>query len=188
MKTIEIIVGLNIRQRRKALGLTQTQLAEKVGLTLQSINRIEKGARPSRPTNLDAIARALGCTPTDLTIDNENMPKPSITIQELTKIIDRLGQENAKLLKDMASFDLLRDEYEALKDKVAEFTFAGGLKIMNVFAKQDSEFHKDTAKVVELLSLLDRKYRKTMLKIISDTVERLGAKIDQKIFLKIMRS
>jgi len=53
MKTIEERLGLKIARQRKAVGLTQSQLAEKVRVQPITISRIETGARAS---SLDLIA------------------------------------------------------------------------------------------------------------------------------------
>ena len=45
-------MGQRISQRRKELHLTQEQLAEKMGLSLQSISCIELGKKAIRPENL----------------------------------------------------------------------------------------------------------------------------------------
>lgn len=58
----ENIVGENIRTLRENRGMTQPQLAKIVGLTVQSIHRIEAGKKQARKSNLEAIAKALGCT------------------------------------------------------------------------------------------------------------------------------
>jgi transcriptional regulator with XRE-family HTH domain len=47
MKTIEEMLGENIARQRKAVGLTQAQLAEKVGAQPETISRIETGNRAS---------------------------------------------------------------------------------------------------------------------------------------------
>ena len=45
-------MGARIAKRRKELHLTQEQLAEKMGLSLQSISCIELGKKAIRPENL----------------------------------------------------------------------------------------------------------------------------------------
>jgi transcriptional regulator with XRE-family HTH domain len=52
-------------QRRKGLGLTQTQLAEAAGVTQQTISEIESGRIPRLATAY-AVATALGATPEEL--------------------------------------------------------------------------------------------------------------------------
>jgi len=52
-----------IRAVRRALGMTQPQLAARVGLTRQSLNDLEKAEAEGRITleSLDRVAQALGC-------------------------------------------------------------------------------------------------------------------------------
>lgn len=57
-------MGIRIAQRRKELRLTQEQLAEKMGLSLQSISCIELGKKAIRPENLANL-----CTYLDVTAD-----------------------------------------------------------------------------------------------------------------------
>ena len=57
----------NIRARRKALGLTQAQLAGRLGIPQSCISRIERGRRDLTVTGtLPRWARALECAPADL--------------------------------------------------------------------------------------------------------------------------
>lgn len=57
----------NIRNRRKELGMSQEELAKKVGYTSRStIARIEKGEIDLSRSKIIAIAKALKTTPSDL--------------------------------------------------------------------------------------------------------------------------
>jgi len=67
---IDKIIGGNIRARRKALGMTQSQLASKCGLTAITISRVELGERQVRRTSMHEISAALGCKETDF-VTNE---------------------------------------------------------------------------------------------------------------------
>lgn len=51
---------MNIRQARKAAGLTQAELGELVGLDQSGISRIEQGKRPVTVDLLLVIAKAVG--------------------------------------------------------------------------------------------------------------------------------
>lgn len=55
-------MGTRIAQRRKELRLTQEQLAEKMGLSLQSISCIELGKKAIRPENLANLCVHLAVT------------------------------------------------------------------------------------------------------------------------------
>ena len=57
-------MGARIAQRRKELHLTQEQLAEKIGLSLQSVSCIELGKKAVRPENLANL-----CTYLDVSSD-----------------------------------------------------------------------------------------------------------------------
>lgn len=57
---------VNILQRRKTLGLTQAQLAEKVGVTRSAVAMWETGAGNPRFQTLPVLAEALGCTVDEL--------------------------------------------------------------------------------------------------------------------------
>ena len=72
------IIGLNIKRRRKALRLNQEELAEATGLTIQAITRIETGKRQARKSNLEAIAKALGCEAADLYKDESKRDETQI--------------------------------------------------------------------------------------------------------------
>lgn len=67
-------IGLKIKQRRKALNLTQLQLAEKVGLTESSISRYESGKIATMPTStVNKICSVLHIEPSELlglTVEN----------------------------------------------------------------------------------------------------------------------
>ncbi len=52
-----------VRQRRKDLDLSQAELAERIGLAQQSINKIETGVT-LKPRNIVQLAEALECDPT----------------------------------------------------------------------------------------------------------------------------
>ena len=66
-------LGLNIKKRRQQRGLTQQQLADKVGIGLNFMGKIEVAfSKPSLDTLID-FAAALDTTVSDLTnFDNEN--------------------------------------------------------------------------------------------------------------------
>jgi transcriptional regulator with XRE-family HTH domain len=56
---IDVHVGRRVRQRRKALGVTQERLAEDLGLTFQQVQKYERGANRVSASKLYEIARSL---------------------------------------------------------------------------------------------------------------------------------
>lgn len=59
-------LGTNIAVRRKALGMSQEVLAEKIGITQQALARMEQGKISPKLTRLAELAGALQCTVAEL--------------------------------------------------------------------------------------------------------------------------
>ncbi len=59
-------IAAKVAARRTHLGLSQRELAERVGTTQSAIARLERGGRPPRIDTLLRIAEALDC---DLTVE-----------------------------------------------------------------------------------------------------------------------
>lgn len=53
-------MGERISLRRKALGMTQEQFAEKLGVSTQMISNLELGKKAIRPENLIKVCHVLG--------------------------------------------------------------------------------------------------------------------------------
>ena len=62
--------GATLKALRKKAGLSQTQLAEKIGVSLLTLFRWEKGERQPRVDEIKALAKALGVPENDLLNDN----------------------------------------------------------------------------------------------------------------------
>lgn len=75
---LDIALGLRIRERRKSLNISQTALANAVGLTFQQIQKYESGFNRVSFSRLVDIAHALGCRVIDLIgdLDDGAMPGP----------------------------------------------------------------------------------------------------------------
>jgi transcriptional regulator with XRE-family HTH domain len=73
-------IGAKIRQRREQLGLSQQELARRLGMTQARISEIESGARPHvNLINLRNLARTLGVSADYLigTWDDAAEPAPA---------------------------------------------------------------------------------------------------------------
>ena len=65
-----ITLGQSIKQHRETRGLTQAQLAERSGLTITHLQKIEAGKRPGITLyTLARIAQGLTITPAELLTD-----------------------------------------------------------------------------------------------------------------------
>ena len=70
------MIGTKIRAKRRALGMTQTQLAESVGASLSAVVTWEKGTRSPQMAALKSLAIVLGCTTDELLKDDDNAARP----------------------------------------------------------------------------------------------------------------
>ena len=61
---IDCYVGNQIRQRRMALGMSQTALGDAVGITFQQIQKYEKGTNRVSASRLHRLAEVLQVAPT----------------------------------------------------------------------------------------------------------------------------
>lgn len=60
---VDTYVGTRIAARRTALGLSQTVLGQRVGISAQQVQKYEAGTNRISASRLDAIARTLGQAP-----------------------------------------------------------------------------------------------------------------------------
>ena len=65
-------LGLKIQELRKLKGMTQEDLADKTGLSVRTIQRIESGEVDPRSYTLNQIAEALGVEISELITEQEN--------------------------------------------------------------------------------------------------------------------
>ena len=63
---LDIALGAVVRLRRRTLGLSQDQLAERCGVSFQQIQKYENGANRISFSRLVQIATALSCRVSDL--------------------------------------------------------------------------------------------------------------------------
>ena len=76
---LDIALGNRIRQRRKGLGVSQTTLAEAIGLTFQQVQKYERGFNRVSFSRLVDIAHALDCRVIDLVGDlDDGVAQPSL--------------------------------------------------------------------------------------------------------------
>jgi len=59
---LELIIGARMRTRRRQLGLSQSDLAERLGVSFQQVQKYERGANRVAASTLLAAAHALGTT------------------------------------------------------------------------------------------------------------------------------
>ncbi len=65
-------MGERIHNRRKSIGLTQEELAEKIGVSTQMISNLELGKKAIRPENLVKLCRMLDISADYILIGSES--------------------------------------------------------------------------------------------------------------------
>ncbi|KAA0690912.1 XRE family transcriptional regulator [Neorhizobium sp. P12A] len=72
-------VGARIRMRRRVLGMSQHELAGKIGVTFQQVQKYEKGSNRVGSSRLQSIASALRVSPATLFGEGEQQSSNSQT-------------------------------------------------------------------------------------------------------------
>lgn len=57
---LEQLIADRIRAERERIGLSQAELARRLGWKASAVSRLERGERDLRASTIDAVARALG--------------------------------------------------------------------------------------------------------------------------------
>lgn len=65
-----------LRQWRDHRGLTQQQLADRVGISKPHVSELERGKKQYTQKMLELLADALNCDPADLLVRDPSQPQP----------------------------------------------------------------------------------------------------------------
>lgn len=84
--TFLVDMGSRIAQRRKELRLTQEQLAEKMGVSLQTVSCIELGKKGIRPENLANLCNFLNISADYILYGKRSEQQMSDTIAKLSAL------------------------------------------------------------------------------------------------------
>lgn len=103
---IGVLLGRNIADRRKALGLTQAELAERLGADTVTVSRFERGSHLPSLIRLENIANALGLPLAELLSQSTNLcTDQSLLIQGW---IEGLSVSDRKFILDIVQAWSLR--------------------------------------------------------------------------------
>jgi transcriptional regulator with XRE-family HTH domain len=88
---LDVALGLRMRQRRKELSVSQTALADAVGISFQQVQKYENGANRVSFSRLVDIAHALDCRVIDLIGDLDDASIPSALFRHDTAHLREAG-------------------------------------------------------------------------------------------------
>jgi transcriptional regulator with XRE-family HTH domain len=103
METIEERLGQKIARQRRALGLTQAQLAEKVDVQPETISRVETGSRTASLELIAHLSKALDLELHELfRPHNTDNPKDR-AVERLLWFASRLSPAEVELVMDVGA-------------------------------------------------------------------------------------
>ena len=108
MKTLEERLGQRITRQRKAVGLTQAELAEKVDVQPETINRLEKGNRTASLALIALLAYALELELHEMFLLPEAKTPKDKAAERLMWFAAKLTAEEIELVLDLAAVVLGR--------------------------------------------------------------------------------
>ncbi|HZZ77142.1 MAG TPA: helix-turn-helix transcriptional regulator [Gemmataceae bacterium] len=76
-------LGKRLKQYRLLRGLTQAQVAAKIGCSYQMVQKLESGINQVAAERLTTISTALAISPLDLLFDQEAFPEMALDRQDL---------------------------------------------------------------------------------------------------------
>jgi transcriptional regulator with XRE-family HTH domain len=74
IRALEQAIGARMRARRRQLGLSQSELAEQLGVSFQQVQKYERGANRVAASTLVTAAEALGVTVSWLVGEDQPLP------------------------------------------------------------------------------------------------------------------
>ena len=101
---VDVHVGRQVRLYRTVAGLSQTQLAESIGLTFQQVQKYERGGNRISASKLVQISQVLGTPVTaffdGLEAESEKVQEPGIMLRreaiELSRAYERIGSPDLR--------------------------------------------------------------------------------------------
>ena len=93
-------MGQRIMVRRKALRMTQEEMAEKLGVSTQMISNLELGKKAIRPDNLAKVCELLGLS-ADFVLTGTNTKTAVDTVAEK---LTQLTAEELQMVSDMIDY------------------------------------------------------------------------------------
>lgn len=110
MENIYLEVGRRIRQRRKALGLTQEKLADKLDTTMQYVSRLERAENKVSIEYLYKVAEVLDC-PIYTLLPATHTPQRKFFSEELMYQLDSCSNKKKQFISNYVSWFLQQDYY-----------------------------------------------------------------------------
>lgn len=89
-EAVEAEIGERIRNRRAVLGMSQAELADRIGMSFQQVQKYERGANRIASSILVRVADALKCAPGDLLSSHKTKGRVSASDREIDAIASQI--------------------------------------------------------------------------------------------------
>lgn len=109
IKELKRLFGLRVHSLRRRAGLTQDQLAEAIGKSLDTVSNIERGISSTRIETMDRIASVLGVSLAELFELDAPVSRDKETrkaIERLVRVVEGESAETIESLSKMAELAL----------------------------------------------------------------------------------
>ncbi len=124
---IDTHVGNRIKLRRKVLHMSQQQMAEKMGLTFQQIQKYEKGLNRVGASRLWDISRVLGVSMdfffADMPLEIEEQSPMMLTSKPLNDFNEDAPEIDYDPMKRKETLELVTAYYKINNRKIAKYLF-----------------------------------------------------------------
>lgn len=142
-----ITLGQLMQKKRKSAGLTQEQVAEKMGVKRATYAQYESDKRTPKPLTLKKIADALGCSMDVFTAYNEVFEDIASPKSRADTIIDCLTDEGVKNFLEYGDMLVSNDRYRKKVVAIAPvdsrfLTYFGGSPDAPTYPPRDSHDKK----------------------------------------------
>lgn len=97
MKEYKQLLGARIRELRKKRGLTQSKLAEKIGIDPKHLSKIEVGSSYPSLYNLEKISKILNVRLQEL-FNFEHFEERETLLKEINQLVDSADYINLKMI------------------------------------------------------------------------------------------
>lgn len=122
VKPVDAHVGGLVRERRKAIGMSQEKLGHAIGLTFQQVQKYEKGTNRIGSSRLMQIANALDVEPTHFFVGAPTASRLTASQNPMQYVADFVASKDGKAL--MKAFARLPKDVQrsvvTLVEKIAE--------------------------------------------------------------------
>lgn len=160
------IIGENLRRIREAKGLTQSEMADRAGISRIAYRNIENGSSTPKVSTLQNIAAGVDVTLQDLLVPVRTLKKVRFRAAKKMNSRDKVLTEVARWLDDFNGL-------EKLLNACQDYKFGNLARELSAMQEGDDRAKYAAAKAREILGLKE----KELIRDIAGLLEKCGIKV-----------